>query len=415
MWISCFAGFSGFELLTKDKKVIGVRTGSRGIDKKGEKKPNFEEGIEIHAKLTVLAEGPRGTLTKQATTSLGLQGRNPQTYALGVKELWEIPEGRMKKGHVIHSMGWPLDEETFGGSFVYALDETKVAVGFVTGLDNPDPAIDTHHELQRFKTHPHMKPLFEGGKLLHYGAKTIPEGGWYSIPTCYSDGLLIAGDSASFLNSMRLKGIHLAIKSGMLAAETAMEAIHAHDFSTKTLSLFEQKVKESWIHEELFPIRNAHQGFKGGLYGGMFNVGLQMFTHGMGFHDPVLIKEDHEYRRKKGKDRYKDLVFDGKLTFDKVTDVFASQTKHELDQPTHLRVADRNICSTRCVKEFGAPCQRFCPANVYEIISMDKGKPELLLHPENCVHCKTCDIADPYQIITWVPPEGGDGPNYVDM
>lgn len=416
--VSIFSGFSGAELLFDGEKVIGVRTGEKGIDKNGKKKANYEAGMDIKAKIVVLGEGPRGSLTKQLVEKFSLKGKNPQTYATGVKELWEVPVGRMKKGSVIHTMGYPLENNEFGGSFVYALDDTHLYVGFVTGLDTQNPYIDPHHELQRFKLHPKIRALLEDGKMTGYGAKTIPEGGWHSMPQLYTAGCLLIGDSASMLNSMRLKGIHLAIKSGMLAAETIVQALHDKDYSEKKLSLFYDKIKSSWIHDELWPVRNMHQGFEKGMFHGMFNVGIQMLTHGMGFQDPLRIKADHEHRKKLDqlteaqKNRYADLVFDGKLTFDKVTNVFASQTKHDVDQPVHLHVADTNICSTTCFKEFGNPCQRFCPANVYEMIDVSSGKPKLVLHAENCVHCKTCDIADPYQIITWVPPEGGGGPNY---
>jgi len=289
-------------------------------------------------------------------------------------------------------------------------------VGLVASLDYHDPRFDPQEAFQRYKTHPHIRRILEGGTLVRFGAKTIPEGGWYSMPRTYADGVLLIGDSAGFLNGQRLKGIHLAIKSGMLAAETILEALCADDVSARTLSSFSKKVDDSWIKPELWRVRNFHQGFHNGLYAGLFNTALQMATGGRGLVDPMRIRPDHEAYRKlaPGQTAAARFTGDGKLTFDRLTDVYHSGTRHEEDQPCHLHIADKNVCTTRCAVEFGNPCQYFCPAAVYEMVRAGDTL-QLKINASNCVHCKTCDISDPYQIITWIPPEGGGGPNYEGM
>jgi electron-transferring-flavoprotein dehydrogenase len=409
--------------LIENGRVAGVLTGDKGVSKSGDHKPNFQPGAECRAKATVLCEGPRGTLTKALEPQLGLMvGRNPQVYATGVKEIWEMPAGRVQKGRVIHTMGWPLPNDTFGGAFIYGMDETHWAVGFVTGLDARDPTSDPHANLQRFKTHALVRALLEGGKPVAYGAKAIPEGGYFAMPKLWADGLLLCGDSAGFLNGARLKGIHLAIKSGMLAAETLFECLLSGDFSKEKLAGYDTRFRTSWAYEELHGVRNFHQGFEHGLYAGMANVGAAMLTGGRDLllRDRVPGHPGHE-RMRKLSDAFpngKPPAFkgDGKLTFDKLADVYLSGTKHEEDQPVHLVVADTSVCATRCRTEYGNPCQHFCPASVYEMVpSDDRGGLKLHINASNCVHCKTCDIADPYQIITWVTPEGGGGPDYKNL
>jgi electron-transferring-flavoprotein dehydrogenase len=371
----------------------------------------------------VLCEGPRGTLAKALETTLGLTvGKNAQVYSTGVKELWEVPAGRAQKGRVIHTMGWPLRSDTFGGGFLYGMDESHWAAGFVTGLDSPDPANDPHGIFQRFKTHPLVHPLLEGGKPVAYGAKAIPEGGWWAMPKLSADGLLMAGDSGGFLNGARLKGIHLAIKSGMLAAETLFECLLANDFSKERLAKYETRVEHSWAAEELKSVRNFHQGFESGLYEGMLRAGSQMVLGGRDLlGDRLRSVPGHERMRKLREfhpgGKPAPQKFDGALTFDKLADVYLSGTKHDEDQPSHLVVADLNVCATKCREEYGNPCQHFCPASVYEMVADEStpGALKLQINAANCVHCKTCDIADPYQIITWVPPEGGDGPDYKEL
>ena len=422
--ITIFSGFAGSELLYEGERVSGVRTDDKGVDKRNERKANFEPGYDLKAKVVVLAEGTRGSLTKQLIARFRLdRDRNPMTYGVGAKELWELPAGRLAAGEVIYTMGWPLTTREYGGAWIYGGKDNVASLGFVTGLDYPDPRLDPQRVLQEFKKHPFVSKLLEGGKMIRYGAKSLPYGGWWAIPPVAGDGWLILGDSAGFLNSQRLKGIHLAIKSGMLAAETAFDAMVKNDFSKAALATYADKVEKSWIKKELWAVRNFHQGFEHGFWRGMFHAGLQQVTGGRGLHA--------RYPATAGYARMKKLATlpadggaeahligpakgDGKLTFDKLTDLYHSGTKHEEDQPAHLVIDDTNVCNTRCVAEFGNPCQNFCPANVYEMEEGGEGK-RIHLNPSNCVHCKTCDIMDPYQIITWVPPEGGGGPNYDGM
>jgi electron-transferring-flavoprotein dehydrogenase len=425
--ITVFTGFAGSELLFDSDRVKGVLTDDKGVNKLNQPKSNFEPGYELQAKVVILAEGTRGSLTKQLINKFDLgKDRNPQTYGQGVKELWEVPSGRVAPGEVIYTMGWPLTSREYGGAWIYGTKDNIVSLGFVTGLDYPDPRLDPQRVLQEFKRHPFIAKLLEGGKMIRYGAKSLPYGGWWAIPPVAGDGWMILGDSAGFLNSQRLKGIHLAIKSGMLAAETAFEALKKDDFSAAMLSIFQQKVESSWIKEELWKVRNFHQGFEHGFWRGMFHAGIQQFTGGRGLWN--------RYSGTAGYTRMQKLVDlpsdgggeahlfgpakgDGKLTFDKLTDLYHSGTKHEEDQPAHLVIHDTDICNSRCIREYGSPCQHFCPANVYEMLddpTAPNGK-RISLNPSNCVHCKTCDIQDPYQIIDWVPPEGGGGPNYDGM
>ena len=425
--ITVFTGFAGTELLFDGNRVTGVRTDDKGVDKNNRPKSNFEPGYDLNARMVILAEGTRGSLTKQLVTKFNLaKNSNPQTYGAGVKELWEVPSGRIAAGEVIYTMGWPLTTREYGGAWIYGGKDNVVSLGFVTGLDYPDPRLDPQRVLQEFKKHPFVSRLLDGGKMIRYGAKSLPYGGWWALPPLSGDGWMILGDSAGLLNSARLKGIHLAIKSGMLAAETAFEALKRVDASTAAPGEYQRRVENSWIKDELWRVRNFHQGFERGMLAGLFHAGIQQFTGGRGLHARYRNTPGYE-RMEKLRDRPTDggdeahligpAKGDGKLTFDKLTDLYHSGTKHEEDQPAHLVIHDTNICNTRCVKEFGNPCQNFCPANVYEMVE-DADQPNgkrISLNAANCVHCKTCDIADPYQIITWVPPEGGGGPNYDGM
>ena len=425
--ITIFTGFAGSELLLDGDRVTGVRTDDKGVDKQNQPKSNFEPGYDLQAKVVILAEGTRGSLTKQLIARFALnRDRNPQTYGQGVKELWEVPAGRIAPGEVIYTMGWPLTTKEYGGAWIYGGKDNVVSLGFVVGLDYPDPRLDPQRVLQEFKKHPFVAKLLDGGKMIRYGAKSMPYGGWWSVPPLAGNGWMILGDSAGLLNSQRLKGIHLAIKSGMLAAETAFEAMKKDDFSAASLGDFQRRVESSWIKDELWKVRNFHQGFEHGFWRGMINAGLQQFTGGRGLRNRYPSTAGYEHLKKLaelpadgGGEAYLlgPAKGDGKLTFDKLTDLYHSGTKHEEDQPAHLVIHDTDVCSTRCIKEFGSPCQNFCPANVYEMVddaTQPNGK-RISLNPSNCVHCKTCDIADPYQIITWVPPEGGGGPNYDGM
>ena len=417
--VNLFTQFAGRELLYDKNGIAGVLTEDKGVDKNGKPKDNFTPGYELRAKVTVLAEGPRGSLTKDLVSKLKLDGLNPQVYGLGIKELWDVQRGKIATGYVAHTLGWPLSSDLYGGGWVYGLQNNRVSLGMVVALEYHDPLFDPHEAFQKYKTHPFVKNILEGGKLIRYGAKTVPYGGWYSMPRSYVDGGLIIGDSASLLNSQRLKGIHTAIKSGMLAAETIYEALCAGDTSATTLSAYPQKIEASWIKKELWEVRNFHQAFHGGLYSGLVQAGLQFVTGGRGLSDPMRSEPGYQEYSKLNRprtlvDQSTRFKGDGKLTFDRLTDVYHSGTRHEEDQPCHLVVLEPNICSDRCVREYGNPCQYFCPAAVYEMVT-EKGEPKLKINASNCVHCKTCDIADPYQIINWVPPEGGGGPNYEGM
>jgi len=425
--ITVFTGFAGSELLFEKGRVLGVRTDDKGIDKNGQQKSNFEPGYDLKAKVVILAEGSRGSLTKQLIGRFQLDHeRNPQTYGVGVKELWELPAGRIAAGEVIYTMGYPLTFHEYGGAWIYGCHNNLVSLGFVTGLDYPDPRIDPQRVLQEFKKHPFIAKLLEGGKMVRYGAKSLPYGGWWCIPPVAGDGWMILGDSAGFLNSQRLKGIHLAIKSGMLAAETAYDTMVRDDFSLDVLGKFQERVEKSWIKEELWPVRNFHQGFDKGFLSGMFHAGVQQVTGGRGLRahysnhaGHLRMKQLSQLPADGGAEAHliNAAKGDGKLTFDKLTDVYYSGTKHEEDQPAHLVIQDTDICNERCVREYGNPCKNFCPASVYEMVEATDTPSGVQIHlnASNCVHCKTCDIMDPYEIITWVPPEGGGGPNYEGM
>ena len=420
-----FASFPGQELLWDGSRVIGVRVGDKGVDKNGQHKSNYEPGPDLFAKITILGEGPRGTLAKQAIPKLHLaSGREPEVYATGVKEIWQCKTGSVPAGMVIHTMGFPLTSDEFGGGFVYGMNSDVLDVGFVTGLDYRDPQTDPHNNFQRFKTHPAIKRMLEGAKLLRYGAKAIPEGGLYAMPQLYSDGLMLIGDTGGFLNGMRLKGIHLAVKSGMLAADAAFAALAQDKSDAQALSAYQRAFEDSWAYKELHAARNFHQGFEGGLFLGMLNAGLGTLFGGKGFALRDRLAGEPGYARMQKITEHPRPVrprvaADNVLTFDKVTDVFNSGTMHDEDQPVHLHVADTNICAQKCTHEYGNPCQYFCPAAVYEpqFTASSDGNVEgrLQINFSNCVHCKTCDIMDPYQIITWVPPQGGEGPVYTGL
>lgn len=424
--INIFPEFPASEVLyDENDRVIGIRTGDKGIDKEGHQKDNFEPGVDLLAKVTVLGEGSRGSLAKQLMARLGLmEGKEPQVFSIGVKELWEVPSGNFDQGKVVHTLGFPSDTQTYGGGWIYGMKDNVISIGYVTGLDYKDPNIDPHAEFQKFKTHPKVAEVLNGGKMIKYGAKTINAGGYWTMPKLYADGVLLVGDTASFLNGQRIKGIHTAMKSGMLAAETIVDALAHGDTSSHHLKHFEEKVNLSWIYDELHPVRNFHASFQSGRWSALVNSGLQFVTKGLawGFLPKEHHVAGHERMEKLSKSdgfsrsegRYKDVPFDKELTFDKITDVFHAGVGHDEDQPSHLHVLDTEICATRCAEEYGNPCQRFCPAAVYEMEERN-GRKELKVNFSNCVHCKTCDIADPYQIINWVTPEGGGGPNYKGM
>jgi electron-transferring-flavoprotein dehydrogenase len=428
--VNIFPEFPASEVLyDENEHVIGVRTGDKGIDKEGKQKGNFEAGVDLLAKVTVFGEGSRGHLSKQLTERLNLNdGKEPQMFSLGIKELWEVPAGNIEEGMVIHTLGFPSDTKTYGGGWIYGMKNNIVSIGYVTGLDYLNPLLDPHAEFQKYKTHPSIAKILEGGKMLKYGAKTIAAGGWHTMPKLFTNGALLVGDCGVFLNGQRIKGIHTAMKSGMLAAETIFYALEKDDFTEKTLHKFDEKVNKSWLYDELHSVRNFHASFQQGRWLALANGGLQFLTGGRNWglldkghhtvgHERMKKLEDYSYKGDNIEQLYgEDCKFDNKLTFDKPTDVFHATVAHNEDQPVHLHVTDTDICATRCAEEYGNPCQRFCPASVYEMENNEKtGRRELKINFSNCVHCKTCDVMDPYQIINWVTPEGGGGPNYKGM
>lgn len=422
--VDLFTGFPAQSVLYDGSRVVGVRTVDRGLGRHGEQKAAFEPGADVRAKVTIFADGVRGHLTKELTRTLQLGTHaDPGQFAIGLKELWDVPADRLAPGTVIHTLGYPLRDEEFGGSFIYSMPGGRLSVGLVIGLDYRDPLFDPHAAFQRFKRHPFVSGLLDGGTLVRYGAKALPEGGWNTQPQIHMDGGLIVGDAANFVNSLRLKGIHLAMRSGMLAAETAFEAVRAGDTSAASLRAYKDRVDASPIKTELFPVRNVHQAFEGGLWAGSMFAGLAMLTggrmpedlHGEPGHTRMQTIDDYYGLRKSDVITGSNAVVpDRRLTFDKVTSVHYSGTQHDEDQPVHLRV-HTEVCHTICGDEYGYPCVRFCPASVYEMVPDADGKRRLQINASNCVHCKTCDIMDPYGVITWVAPEGGGGPQYDGM
>ena len=423
--VEVYTGFSMDALVYENGKVVGARTKATGLDHHGNALKNHQPATEVRAKVTILAEGTRGTLAKELIAAYNLDaGRNPQISSLGVKELWSVPEGAIEPGRVYHTMGYPLESgEEFGGGFIYGLSGNRVAVGLVMGLDFKDPTFDPQAAMQVWKTHPFVADILQGGKLMEFGAKTLPEGGYFSIPKLYADNAMIVGDSAGFLSTASLKGVHLAVHSGMLAADTAAEALLEGDTSEASLARYEMRFKESTIHKEMYPIRNFRQSFRNGLVTGAMKLGVQMLTGGACLrgalpteHDHATLKTTVTYRKRNFKERFgAKLEFDKVLTFDKATNVYYSKTAHDEEQPVHLVINDMERYKSVNIKEYGAPCQHFCPAEVYELHVDKEGNEELRIHAENCVHCKTCEIKSPNQAITWVPPYGGDGPGYENM
>jgi electron-transferring-flavoprotein dehydrogenase len=426
--VNVFKEFGGAEIVYASQGVAGVITEDKGLDKNGKPKDNYTPGYELRAKVTVLAEGPRGSLTKNLVAEKKIDNINPQSYGIGIKELWDVQPDRIERGYVAHTLGWPVSMDMYGGGWIYGLSNNRVSIGLVVALEYADPLFDPHAAFQKWKTHPFVKRILEGGKLVRYGAKSLPYGGWYAMPRNTVDGALIIGDSGSFLDSQRLKGIHLAIKSGMLAAETIFESLKTGDTSSKTLGEFQKRVEQSYIRDELWKVRNFHQSFQHGMLRGFIQTAFQQISGGRGLVDPMRAEPGYKHYKKldgtkpalNSEERFKG---DGKLTFDRLTDVYHSGTRHNEDQPCHLHVLDTNICVTKCVEEYGNPCQYFCPAAVYEMakgvdrsaVAGTNDALKLKINFANCVHCKTCDIADPYQIIDWVVPEGGGGPNYEGM
>jgi electron-transferring-flavoprotein dehydrogenase len=410
--------------LYKDGKVIGAKTKDTGLDHQGHQLENFQAGTRIEAKITIFAEGTRGSLTKMLIKKFNLsKDRNEQVYSLGVKELWTVPQGNIEAGHIYHTMGYPLNFDEFGGGFIYGLKDNKVAVGLVVGLDYKDPSFDVHDAFQIWKTNPFVSKILKGGKLVEYGAKTLPEGGHYAIPKLYVDNALIIGDSAGLIAMPALKGIHLAIRSGMLAAQATADALSKNDTSEKSLRQYEILVNNSAIHKEMYAVRNFRQGFAKGLLIGGMNFGTQLITGGAGFFGRLRSHADNqttlklnEFKKKTFKERFKGkLEFDKVLTFDKATDVYYSGVYHDEEQVVHLHINDMENFNAVNIEQYGAPEQFYCSSEVYELHTNKDGKKELRIHAENCMHCKTCDIKSPGAGITWVVPNGGNGPDFQNM
>ncbi len=421
--IEIYPGFAGAEILTEGDRVVGVRTGDMGVDKDGKPKSNYQPGMDIIAKVTVLGEGVRGSLTKQLIARFGLEGQNEPTYETGIKEIWRVKPENHKPGRVIHGSEFPRFFGEPHGMWLYDMADNLVSFGFVTNLGSDNPNYDPHLNAQRFKTHPFMRKLLDGAELVRYGAKALPTGGLYSQPKLYTNGAMLVGDSANFCNAYRLAGVHMAIKSGMMAADTILDGMLVDDYSAKTLGAYAERYKDSWAYDEHMEARN----FTGSMeISPLFFMGLNMpammLTGGRGVKDPLPTHAGHKAMKKlwelPEEEREKeDFEFDGVLTFSKEHLVGFSGTAHEADQIPHLHVADTDLCSTTCAIEYGNPCENFCPASVYEMVddTENPGKKKLFIHHENCVHCKTCDIADPYQVITWTTPQGGEGPDYTNM
>nr|WP_295903384.1 electron transfer flavoprotein-ubiquinone oxidoreductase [uncultured Bdellovibrio sp.] len=423
--INIFPGFAAVEALYEGNKIVGVRTGDKGRDKNGKPKANFEPGLILKSKVVIFAEGTRGSLFKQVEKKLDLRaGKNPEVFEEGVKEVIQMPPGTVEAGKVIHTLGFPLSK-SIGGTFIYTIPGDKIIVGLVAYLDTQDPLLDPHRELQKLKTHPFLKNMLKGGKVVAYGGKTLPAGGWYSMPKLYGDGFLVCGDSASMVDVQKLKGIHLAMKSGMQAAETIVEGLaKGGDFSEATTQAYEKRIESSYVKDELYRVRNFHQTLSKGMFASMPLIALQEATGGRGLHDHMKIEHIDADTTEKvvdiwgpyGLDHEENQLPkpDGELFFDKLSSVYLTGTMHDEDSPNHLILKDGDICRTVCEPNYKSPCNHFCPASVYEMVpsKVEAGKKDLQINYTNCIHCKTCDIKCPFENIEWTVPEGGGGPQY---
>lgn len=415
--VEIYAGFAGAELLYhEDGTVKGVATGDMGIGKDGEPTDNYQPGMELHAKQTIFAEGCRGSLTKELMEKFNLrQGVDPQTYAIGIKELWEIDPAKHQQGLVIHTIGWPVSSNVYGGSFLYHLENNQVAIGYVIGLDYENPHLSPFDEMQRLKTHPMLKPFFEGGRRLAYGARALSEGGLQSLPKLSFPGGVLVGDTAGFLNVPKIKGTHTAMKSGMLAAESIFATLQQEKPSTEVVT-YRAAFDASWLHEELYKVRNIRPSFRWGLWGGLLYSAID--TYVFGGRAPWTMHHHDDHTRLRAANECPRIEYpkpDGTITFDKLSSVFVSNTNHEENQPSHLRLKDNSVPIRVNLARYDAPETRYCPAGVYEITGRDTANPSLQINAQNCLHCKTCDIKDPQQNINWTVPEGGGGPNYPNM
>jgi electron-transferring-flavoprotein dehydrogenase len=417
--VEIFPGFAAAEVLFhEDGSVKGVATGDMGIARDGSQKDSYTPGVELHAKYTFFAEGVRGNLSKALMERFNLRdGKEPQTYGIGIKELWQIDPAKHRQGLVMHAQGWPLDTKTAGGAFLYHLEDNQVSVGYVVALDYQNPHLSPFEEMQRFKTHPDVRGFFEGGKRLAYGARAINEGGWQSVPKLTFPGGVLVGCSAGFVNVPRIKGSHNAMKTGMMAAEAAFEAIVGGSEGHDELVAYAKAYEASWVYKELHKVRNVRPALKWGTVLGSLYGGIDMWLNHLGISLPWTLGHHADHTSLKKASECKKIAYpkpDGVLTFDRLSSVFLSNTNHEEDQPIHLTLRDASVPIRLNLAEYDAPEQRYCPAGVYEIVEETAG-PRLQINAQNCVHCKTCDIKDPSQNINWVVPEGGGGPNYPNM
>lgn len=420
--VEIYAGFAAVEILYHpDGSIKGVATGNMGVDKNGNPGDQFQAGIELHAQQTLFAEGARGSLSKQLIRTLALDAQSsPQTYGLGIKEIWEVPPEQCRPGLVMHTVGWPMDTQTYGGSFIYHLDNNQIAVGFVVGLDYRNPYLSPFEEFQRFKTHPDIRPLFEGGRRIAYGARALVEGGLQSLPQLSFRGGALIGDAAGFLNVPRIKGSHTAMKSGMLAAEAVFPLLADNSDtlpeSTREAVAYPQLFRQSWLYRELHQVRNIRPAFRWGLFAALAYTGLEQYL--FKGRTPWTLKHhgtDAGSLKKAADCTPIDYPKpDGRLTFDRLSSVYLANLSHEENQPVHLQLKQPEWAISVNVQQYAAPETRYCPAGVYEIVQED-GTPHLHINAANCIHCKTCDIKDPLQNINWTCPEGGSGPNYSAM
>ena len=412
--VEIYPGFAAAEVLYDDNgRVVGVATGSMGIGKDGEPTDNFQLGVELRAKEILFGEGCRGSLTKTLIERFNLrEGHDPQTYGIGIKELWEIDPAKHSEGKIIHTIGWPLSSDTYGGSFLYHLENNQVAVGFVIGLDYDNPFLSPFEEFQRFKTHPDIRPFFEGGRRIAYGARALNEGGFQAIPTLTFPGGLLMGCAAGFLNVPKIKGSHTAMKSGMVAAETIFAKLGGDETAD-----YQRAIEESWIWPELKSVRNIRPAFKWGMWAGLAHAAID--TYVFRGKAPWTLHHEPDHLHLKKKTEAKPIQYpkpDGVVSFDRLSSVFISNTNHEENQPAHLKLLDPSKAIDTNYRLYDSPEQRYCPAGVYEIVKEEDGSnPRLQINAQNCVHCKTCDIKDPTQNINWTVPEGGGGPNYPNM
>lgn len=417
MGVEIFPGFAAAEVLYRDDAVIGVATGDMGLDKEGNKTPMFEAGVELHARQTIFAEGCHGSLTKELINKYNLRANSdPQTYGLGVKEIWEIDPSKHDEGSITHTVGWPMDTKTYGGSWLYHMKDNQISIGFVVGLDYQNPYLSPYEEMQRFKTHPMISKLLEGGRRVSYGARALVEGGLQSLPKLTFPGGCLTGDSAGFLNVPKIKGNHTAIKSGMIAAESVFACLYGEGVPHQGFECahYQTNFENSWLYKELYKVRNIRPGFHWGLWAGMAHAAFQTIG---GWMLPYTLKNHADHAQLKKAANVKKIDYpkpDGVLTFDRLTSVQLSNTNHAEDQPCHLQLKDPSIPISVNLPEYAEPAQRYCPAAVYEVIE-EKGEKKFQINAQNCVHCKTCDIKDPSQNINWVVPQGGGGPNYGNM